>query len=698
MNKNTAKKLFFLATFLGAFFCMIYSQKNLGKEADSHFADQEYYLAAGYYKKAYEKEKKPDKKARYLFQMAECYRHIDDLKSAENYYNKAIKAKYPDPVSHLHIAEIKMENKRYDEAIISYKEYQKEIPDSKVAENGIKSCELSQKWIDNPKRYKVDNVAFLNSKENDYSPSFGDYKKYNKIIFTSWRDGSVGGSDLVTGHNHSDMFESVMDKTGKWSTPKSMGEPLDSKFNDGSSCLSKKGDMLLFTRCVEQKGVAVGCHLYLSKKSGPNWGTPEKIPFNPNSTPQGDSLSFRHPCLSPDGNTLYFASNMSGGYGGHDIWKCVYDKKTKEWSEPQNLGPAINTEATDAYPYMHDDGKTLYFSSKGHLGMGGFDLFKAEMGTDGKFTKEPENLQYPMNSPHDDFGIVFKGKREEGYFSSNREGGKGGDDIWSFILPPLLFDLEGFVTDAADGKPVANAIITITGTDGTNFPVKTDQKGHYSTKLAPETSYEVKCETDKDTKNAAGLNYLTNEDKGKLTTVGELASKHYKKDFQLTVATQEIHFPEVLFDLNKWDLRPESKDSLDYLYKVLVANPTIVIELSAHTDSRDGTAYNDTLSNNRARSCWYYLVNEKKINAARIKAKGYGERKLLVTDAEISKVKTKEEKEALHQKNRRTVFKVLSWDYVDPNAPAKPPIVRPKVTGEENSEELPDSEIKDDDK
>ncbi|MFN6037000.1 MAG: OmpA family protein, partial [Bacteroidota bacterium] len=285
-----------------------------------------------------------------------------------------------------------------------------------------------------------------------------------------------------------------------------------------------------------------------------------------------------------------------------------------------------------------------------------------------------------------------------GYFSSSREGGKGGDDIWSFVLPPLSFNLDGFVTDAADGKPVANAIVYVKGSDGTNFPLKTDQKGHYNTKLVPEASYEVKCETDANTKNSQGLNYLTNSDLGKFTTVGLEESKNFRKDFQLTVATSEIHFPEVLFDLNKWDLRPESKDSLNYLYKVLVDNPTIVIELSAHTDSRDATVYNDTLSNNRARSCYFYLVNEKKIKPARIKPKGYGERKLLITDAEINKAKSKEEKEALHQKNRRTVFKVLSWDYIDPDAPSKPPIVHPKVTGEENSEELPDTNPDDHDK
>lgn len=676
--------------FISGFSISVSAQKNLGREADKHFDNHEYYLAAGYYKKAYEKEKKADKKARFLFQMAECYRHINDLKNAENYYTKAIKAKYPDPIAHLYVAEIKKENMRYDEAIVSFQAYQQEVPSSKEAEMGIKSCELAQKWKDAPTRHVVENLSFLNSKENDYSPSFADQKNYKRIIFTSWRDGSSGSSDIMTGHNHSDLYESQMDKTGKWSQPKSMGEPLDSKFNDGSSFITKKGDLIFFTRCVEEKNKSIGCHLYVSKKNGPTWGDPEKVNFDPNNTPEGDSLSFRHPTLSADGNTLYFASNMAGGFGGHDIWKCTYDKKSKSWSAPVNLGSAVNTSHTEAYPFLHEDGKSLYFSSNGHPGMGGLDFFKAEMETDGKFNKSPENLKFPMNSPKDDFGIIFKGKKEEGYFSSNRDGGKGGDDIWTFNVPPLLFDLEGFVTDKADGKPIADASIIITGSDGTNFPVKTDQKGHYFTKLAVETNYTVGCETDENTKNSAGMKYLANDEKGKFTTVGEMASKHYRKDFQLVAATAEIHLPEVLYDLAKWDLRPESKDSLDYLYKVLVANPTIVIELSAHTDSRDTPKNNDTLSERRARSCVDYLVNEKKIPAARIQPKGWGERKLLVTDAQIAKVK-EEEREALHQKNRRTVFRVLRWDYLDPNAPAKPPVVLPKVTGEENSAEIEDA-------
>lgn len=679
------RRISILTMLIFAFTFQVSAQKNLGKEADKHFDSHEYYLAAGYYKKAYEKEKKADKKARFLFQMAECYRHINDLKTAETYYAKAIKARYPEPIGHLYIANIKKEFMRYDEAIVEFQNYQKEVPSSKEAELGIKSCELAQKWKDSPTRHQIENMALINSKENDYSPSFSDQKKYNRMIFSSNRDGSAGGADIITGHNHSELFETQMDKVGKWSEPKPLPEPVNSKFNDASSYITKKGDILYYTRCEEEKNKTLGCQIWMAHKNGPNWGTPEKLPFDI------DTISFRHPSLSPDGTILFFASTMAGGYGGHDIWKSEFDKKSKTWGTPINLGPTINTANSEVYPYMFDDGKTLYFSSNGHPGMGGLDVFRSEMSADGKFSKSPENLKYPLNSPHDDFGIVFEGKKERGYFSSNRDGGKGSDDIYSFVLPPLVFDLEGFVTDAQDSKPVMNALVTITGTDGSNFPVKTDDKGHYSTKLAVETNYEVVCETDKNTKSASGLNYLANEDKGKFTTVGEMASKKYRKDFQLTPATVEIHFPEVQYDLAKWELRPESKDSLEYLYKLLIANPTIVIELSSHTDSRGTPVSNDTLSTRRARSCYTYLVIDKKIPAARIIPKGWGERKLKMTDALIAKAKAKEEKEALHQKNRRTVFKVINWDYLDPNAPAKPPVVRPKISGEENSEEMPDS-------
>jgi peptidoglycan-associated lipoprotein len=322
--------------------------------------------------------------------------------------------------------------------------------------------------------------------------------------------------------------------------------------------------------------------------------------------------------------------------------------------------------------------------------MGGLDIFKAEKDANGKFTKAPENLKSPMNSAGDDFAIVFEGKKVKGYFTSNREGGKGSDDIYSFILPPLFFNLNGKVVSTENNEPVQNALIRLKGSSGEMFEFKTPADGKYTFKLKENTSYEVTVATDKNTVSKSFvLGFLANQEMGKLTTVAENESKDFVKDFALTPVKAEIRFPAVLYELGKADLKPESKDSLNFLYQTLMDNPGIVIELQAHTDSRGADDKNQTLSEARAQSCVDYLAIEKKIPLARLMSKGWGEKKLLVKDDEISKAPTKEEKEALHQRNRRTVFRILNWDYQDPNAPkSNKPVYKPQVSGEENSEEV----------
>ena len=456
------------------------------------------------------------------------------------------------------------------------------------------------------------------------------------------------------------------------------------KMNEGGAYVSKKGDLMFVTRCPEAKNKQLKCQLYVCKKKGPSWGEPELLPFCI------DTVSFRHAVISNDGTTLYFDSRLGGGYGENDIWMCTYNSKSKAWGEPVNCGPSVNTAGLEGYPYISDDNKTLYFSSNTHLGMGGLDIFKAEKDANGKFTKAPENLKSPMNSAGDDFGIVFEGKKVKGYFTSNREGGKGSDDIYSFILPPLFFNLNGKVVSTENNEPVQNALIRLKGSSGEMFEFKTPADGKYTFKLKENTSYEVTVATDKNTVSKSFvLGFLANQEMGKLTTVAENESKDFVKDFALTPVKAEIRFPAVLYELGKAELKPESKDSLNFLYQTLMDNPGIVIELQAHTDSRGADDKNQTLSEARAQSCVDYLANEKKVPLARLMSKGWGEKKLLVKDAEIDKAPTKEEKEALHQRNRRTVFRILNWDYQDPNAPkSNKPVYKPQVSGEENSEEV----------
>lgn len=686
------KKLALTTTAVIALAFSVTAQKNYLKDADQAYNTHQYFNAIELYKQAYTKVKKPDAKAKILFRTAESYHAINDLKGAETYYNKAIKAKYPDPVAILKLADCLKAQQKYPEAIVEYNNYKKEMPSDPRGEAGVKSCELAQQWKDaknTPEtRLKVENMALINSKEADFGPAYAD-KKYTTLYFTSTRQGAQGSIDVTTGQNKSDIYETKLDKNGKWSTPTTLATTVVSKMNEGGAFVSKKGDLMFMTRCPEAKGKQLKCQIYVSKKQGPSWTEPELLPFNI------DTISFRHAVLSPDGNTLYFDSRLPGGYGGNDLWMSTAEGKGKDktWSQPVNLGPAINTAGNEGYPYMADDNQTLYFSSDTHLGMGGLDLFKATKDANGKFTKAPENLKYPMNSAGDDFGIVFEGKKIRGYFTSNREGGKGSDDIWSFVLPPLNFNLTGTVVSAENNEPVTNALIHLKGSNGDMFEFKTTADGKYNFKLKENTSYEVTVATDKNTMSQTfKLGFLANKDMGKLTTVDENESKDFVKDFALTPVKAEIRFPAVLYDLGKATLRPESKDSLNFLYQTLIDNPTIVIELQAHTDSRGSDAKNLKLSEDRAKSCVDYLVNEKKIPIARLMSKGWGEKKLLVKDDVIAKAKTKEEKEALHQKNRRTVFRIVNWDYQDPNAPkSEKPVYKPQVKGEENSENIEDN-------
>ena len=673
-----------------AFVFSVSAQKNYLKDADVAFDNHQYFNAIELYKQAYTKVKKADAKARILYRTAQSYQEINELKSAETYYSKAIKAKYPDPVAILNLADVLKTQQRYEEAIVEYNNYKKEMPSDPRGENGVKSCELAKQWKDaknTPEtRLKVDNMALINSKESDFSPAYAD-KKGTTLIFTSTRPGAQGSIDITNGQNHSDLYEAKLDKNGKWSTPAPLASTIISKMNEASVSVAKKGDVMFMTRCPEAKNKQLKCQLYVCKKQGPSWAEPELLPFCV------DSIAFGHPAINPTGDVLYFTSKLPGGYGGKDIWMSVYNKKDKAWGQPVNLGPTINTQGDEMYPYMAEDDKTLYFSSNYHLGMGGLDIFKAEKGADGKFTKAPENLKYPMNSAGDDFGIIFEGKKIKGYFTSNREGGKGSDDIYSFILPPLNFNLTGTVVSEEGNEPVTNALIHLKGSNGDMFEFKTTADGKYNFKLKENVSYEVTVATDKSTVSQTfKLGFLANKDMGKLTTVDENESKDFVKDFALTPVKAEIRFPAVLYELGKADLKPESKDSLNFLYQTLMDNPSIIIELQAHTDSRGSDAKNLTLSEARAKSCVDYLNLEKKIPLERLKSKGWGEKKLLITDAQIAKAKSKEEKEALHQKNRRTVFRIVSWDYVDPNAPkSDKPIYKPQVKGEENSESIEDA-------
>jgi len=683
--KNITKLI--LAAVAVLTFCVSgFSQKAL-KKADEAFEAKQYYLAAQLYKDAFPSIDKA-KKGIVLFRMGVSNQRVNDYRAAEVNLNKSIAAGYDDPIVYLHLAQVLKNLMKYPESIVEYNNYKSKGGDAKKADLGVKSCQLAQEWIDHPMRYKTENISLINSKNRDYAPSFSD-KKYQTIVISSNRDGALGSQDANTGYPKGDLWEAKLDKNGKWSTPVLLPPAVSTDVNEGRGWVSKKGDMIFFTRCPEEKGMENQCGLFMAKKQGSTWGVAERLPFS------NDTITFAHPTLSADGKMLYFASNMAGGYGKVDIWSCTYDPKSNSWGQPKNAGPTVNTEGMEVYPSISDDGKKLYFSSDFHPGLGGLDIFLAEVGPDGKTNKPVENLKWPLNSSYDDFGIVFEGRKNRGYFTSNREGGKGDDDVWSFSLPALAFKCCGIVINCGDpntgkgkGEPVEFVKVKIIGSDGSISESMTGKDGAYCFKLKEKTTYSITTETSKASKSPGHPKdgFLASKDLRVLTTVGNDVSKDFTADFCVYPIVQNPRMPEVLYEVGSAALLPQSKDSLNFLFDIMKDNPSTVVELNSHTDTRGDDKKNMELSTARAQSCVDYLVKEKGINPNRLVAKGYGETIPLITDALIAKAPSQQEKEALHAKNRRTSFKILSFDFVDPNAP-KTPVKPKKAAGEEEDED-----------
>ena len=645
------------------------AQRTYLEDADfALYQEEKYHEAIELYKKAYTKEKGSDVKAEIIFKIAEAYRLSDETEQAAVWYDKAILAQYQDPIAYLHLGEMKMKLGQYDEAIVQFQKYIAANPSDPRGQLGVESAQEAQKWSDNPTKYIVEPVVLINSEYYDYSPTFVD-RKNEEMIFTSTREGSTG-TDVseVTGDNFEDLYFTKRDNKGKWSEPV-LVEGVNTEASEGSATMNSRRNTLYFTRCKVEKNGYFGCMIMAAKKQGNKYGEPEQIMI------ANDSAIVAHPAITPDDKTIVFVSDIEGGYGGKDLW-YIKELGRNKWSEPINLGPEINTAGDEMFPTIRDDG-TLFFASNGHLGMGGLDIFMATKKGENQWA-DVENMKAPINSSANDFSIIFDADKDRGFLSSSREGGKGKDDIWEFSQPPILFALQGIVKDLETGEPIIAADVTLTGTDGTTATKETGADGtfEFSTKgsesyINENTSYSILV---------SKPGYLNAS--GKETTVGLTESRRFVHTYELQPITKEaIKLPEILYDFNKTTLTPQAKDSLNYLYKILVDNPTIVIELKANTDSRGSDSYNMTLSQGRAESAVNYLISLG-IEKERMVPKGYGESNLLITDAEISKLATEEEREAAHQLNRRTEFSILRDDYVPKNTIPDPmDVITPEEEG-----------------
>lgn len=634
----------------------------LADEADDAYNKGFYFNAIELYKKAYTVEKKAPVKAELIFKVAESYRMIGDVQQAQVWYEKANKAQFTDPIAHFWIAEMLRQQGKYADAIASYNRYKEKKSNDPRADAGIAACQMAQKWKDSPTRYSVDPEVLLNTPSFDYSPAFSD-KKNESVVFSSTRPAATGAStDAIVGEAFADLFTSTRDRLGKWSEPVKLPLEVNSEGAEATPIFNSKRTMMYFTRCPAEKKKMFGCDIWMSKKVGNNFSAPVMLKLKPGSA-KDDTLTVGHPALSDDDNTLVFATNApyAGHKGGKDLYMVKLDKDGLPTGTPANLGAEINTAKDEMFPFLRADG-SLYFSSNGHQGMGGMDLYRAEKMGEGKWG-QVENLKAPLNSAADEVGICFDGEHDRGFFTSNRAGGKGQHDIWRFHMPNLEFALQGNAYDKVTGMPLAGAKISVVGTNGSNFSALTDENGGFAfvesgkdRYIKENTSYSILAEKE---------GYLVVKDQ--ITTVGLTESTTFVKEYFLEpVINRAIQLPQILYDVDQFFLRPEAKDSLETLYTTMVDNPNIVIELRSHTDARPTRKYkggNKELSQLRAQSCVNYLI-EKGISADRMVPVGMGPDEPVIPMDVIKKMATREEQEAAHQKNRRTDFKVLRTDYV----------------------------------
>jgi peptidoglycan-associated lipoprotein len=637
------------------------AQSRKAERAYSSFEAGEYYDAIDSFKNTYSKTKDKGLKAEMVFMVAECYRMTNDPKNAEVWYKKAVKSSYAKPEAQYWFAESLKKNGKYDLAIIEYKRYKQIVPSDARADAGIRSCELALEWLKNPEQYKVEELKDLNSKESDFSAAYAR-DDFDILYFTSSRDDATGNKTSgATGQSFTDIFESRLDKKGKWSTPLPV-EALNSDFEEGTPSFSSDYKEIYYTKCEAGKRETKGCAIMYSKLSGSVWSEPKNLGL------LADSLVTAHPSISTDGLTLYFVSDIVGGYGGKDIYMVTRDKEGDKWSVPKNLGADINTKGNEFFPYIRRNG-VLYFASDGIIGMGGLDIFKATAQPDGSWIVQ--NMKSPINSFADDFGIVFEDDKEKGMFSSTRKG-RGNDDLYAFELPPLKFNITGLVKDEKTGQAMPGATVQLIASDGANLQTVTGNSGDFKFALNAGVDYIFL---------ASQKGYLNGKEKE--TTKGQERSRDFMVSILLTPIDKPIELPNIFYDFGKWDLRPESMVSLDKLVETLNDNPNVTIELMSHTDSRDTEEYNLALSQKRAQSVVDYLI-DKGIEPERLSAKGYGESTPKVVDSEINglnpflktgtplteqyinSLSTDEQKEIAHQINRRTEFKVLRTDYESP--------------------------------
>lgn len=630
-------------------------------EADAQFQRGEYYDASVTYKKVYNKLRKKEERPQrgeVTFKMGRCYRLLNMSARASAAFQNALRYEYPDSTTHFMLAQALHADGKYAAALRSYDKYLEFCPDDSLAINCAEGCRTAQEIRARGSRYVVKQAKLFNSRRADFCPMYLG-ADCDQIYYTSTTEKATGDKKSeITGMKNADVFFSKKNEKGEWERPEPVEGELNTEFDEGIVAFSPDAQTMYLTKARRELNAPTSVEIYTSTRSDAKWSAPVKFEIT------ADTLStFGHPAVSPDGEYLYFVSDMPGGYGGKDIWRISLKERQ---GSLVNLGPDINTEGNDDFPYVRSDG-SLYFSSDGHPGMGGLDIFRAKaVGDPADLRWKVENMGFPINSAGDDFGITF-GKGEDGFFSSNRGDARGYDHIYSFEYDPVRITIEGLVMDK-DEEPVKNAIIRIVGNDGSNQKEVARDDGSFSFALQRGVKYVM----------LAGAKGYLNQ-KQEFASDSTMEDANYWVEFILPSISKPSVVENIFYDYDKADLRPESKTALNELIAVLHDNPNVTIEMASHTDRWGSDAYNINLSERRAKSVVDYLV-ENGISRDRLQPHGYGKsRPKTVTKRiarlypqfkegdilteEFIKTLSEEDQQAADQINRRTEFSVLSLTY-----------------------------------
>lgn len=631
------------------------------KRAEKAMALGEYYDAALAYRAAYRKTPAKERATRgkIALQMGGAYSKSLQTAKAIGAYRNAIRYKQATADNRLDLAQLLMKYGNYKEAAKEFEAVLDSMPDNPIARTGLEAARTAPEIKELGSRYTVRRMDVFNSRRADYSPMLlpGDS---TQLYFSSTRNEALGDElSGITGTKAADLFVSTMDNTGKWGKPEQVSGGVNTSYEEATCSFSPDGSEMYLTCCTTDPNYPRYAQIMKSARSDASWGKASDIKLT------ADTLSsYAHPAISPDGVWLYFTSDMPGGKGGLDIWRVRIT--SAGFGGVENLGAPINTAGDEEFPTFRPNGD-LYFSSNGHGGLGGLDIFIAKIGKDGQY--HLSHPGYPLNSSGDDFGMTFIDVHNRGYFSSNRNDGRGYDHIYSFDNPEIIQTITGWVYEAG-GYELPAAEVRIVGDDGTNQKTGVRSDGSFRIVGKPGVSYLLM---------ASCKGFLNHQEQVTLDAHPK-ESSDTTLQFALANISAPVLIDNIFYDFDKATLRDTSKVALDKLVATLKENPNVTIELAAHCDYKGSAEYNKRLSQRRAESVVDYLIAHG-ISADRLTPVGYGKDKpwkvskrqterypwlkegTELTEAFITALKDQKQQEICNQLNRRTEFSVLRTTY-----------------------------------